>query len=79
MRYPLDADHWAALRRMLDRPARINPKLRNLFDRPSVFAAELPASLQGTSYTHKHDKEALLLGAIVISCAVLGWLVGQQL
>lgn len=51
MRYRLDADRWALLLRMLDRPPRINLKLRNLFDRPGVFETALPTSSQGTSCT----------------------------
>ena len=36
-RFGLDADRWAAFQRALDAPARPNPRLKRLLEKPSVF------------------------------------------
>lgn len=36
-RFVLDEEQWRQLHELLDRPPRVNPGLRDLFSRPSVF------------------------------------------
>jgi uncharacterized protein (DUF1778 family) len=36
-RFGLDADRWAAFQTALDAPARSNPRLKKLLQKPSVF------------------------------------------
>lgn len=36
-RFGLDADRWAAFQGALDAPARTNPRLKRLLEKPSVF------------------------------------------